>query len=85
MRQQFINIDADIYLHAGAGVEVGAYGLICRLLRRRFLFFIASSADLWEPYGKVEGPLKWLFPLGVRLAHEVVCRSAEQQDHLQNQ
>ena len=85
MRQQFINIDADIYLHAGAGVEVGAYGLICRLLRRRFLFFIASSADLWEPYGRVEGPLKWLFPLGVRLAHEVVCRSAEQQDRLQDQ
>jgi len=85
MRQQFIKIDADIYLHAGAGVEVGAYGLICRLLRRRFLFFIASSADLWEPYGKVEGPLKWLFPLGVRLAHEVVCRSSEQQDRLHNQ
>lgn len=82
MRQQFIKINADIYLHAGAGVEVGAYGLICRLLRRRFLFFIASSADLWEPYGKVEGPLKWLFPLGIRLAHEVVCRSSEQQDRL---
>jgi len=85
MRQQFIEIDADIYLHAGAGVEVGAYGLICRLLRRRFLFFIASSADLWEPYGKVKGPLKWLFPLGVRLAHEVVCRSLEQQDRLHMQ
>ena len=85
MRQQFIKIDADIYLHAGAGVEVGAYGLICRLLRRRFLFFIASSADLCEPYGKVEGPLKWLFPLGIRLAHEVVCRSAEQQDRLHDQ
>jgi len=85
MRRQFINIDADIYLHAGAGVEVGAYGLICRLLRRRFLFFIASSADLWEPYGKVEGPLKWLFPLGIRLAHEVVCRSVEQQNRLRDQ
>lgn len=82
MRRQFIEIDADVYCHAGAGVEVGAYALICRLLRRRFLFFIASSADLWEPYGKVEGPLKWLFPLGVRLAHEVVCRSSEQQDRL---
>lgn len=85
MKQQFIKIDADVYLHAGAGVEVGAYALICRLLRRRFLFFIASSADLWEPYGKVEGPLKWLFPLGVRLAHEVVFRSLEQQDRLHNQ
>jgi len=85
MRRQFININADIYLHAGAGVEVGAYGLICRLLKRRFLFFIASSADLWEPYGKVEGPLKWLFPLGIRLAHEVVCRSVEQQNRLRDQ
>ena len=85
MRRQFIEIDADVYFHAGAGVEVGAYALICRLLRRRFLFFIASSADLWEPYGKVEGPLKWLFPLGVRAAHEVVCRSSEQQDRLHKQ
>jgi glycosyltransferase involved in cell wall biosynthesis len=85
MWQQFIKIDADVYCHAGSGVEVGAYGLICRLLRRRFLFFIASSADLWEPYGKVEGPLKWLFPLGVRLAHEVVCRSVEQQNRLRIQ
>ena len=85
MRRQFIEIDADVYFHAGAGVEVGAYALLCLLLRRRFLFFIASSADLWEPYGRVEGPLKWLFPLGVRLAHEVVCRSAEQQDRLQDQ
>ena len=85
MRRKFIEIDADMYLHAGAGVEVGAYALICRLLRRRFLFFIASSADLWEPYGKVEGPLKWLFPLGIRLAHQVVCRSREQQERLMGQ
>lgn len=84
MKQQFIEIDADIYLHAGAGVEVGAYGLICRLLGRRFLFFIASTADLWEPYGTVKGPLKWLFPLGIRLAHEVVCRSVEQQKGLKS-
>src|SRR5678815_2065604 len=37
MWQQFRRIDADVYLHAGAGVEVGAYALICRLLRKRFL------------------------------------------------
>src|SRR5262245_20433034 len=82
MWREFRRIDADLYLHAGAGVEVGAYALICRLLRKRFLFFIASSADLWEPYGKVEGPLKWLFPLGIRLAHAVVCRSDEQRQRL---
>ena len=83
MYRQFRRVDADVYLHAGAGVEVGAYALICRLLRRRFLFFIASSADLWEPYGKVGGALKWLFPLGIRLADGVVCRSSEQQQRLQ--
>lgn len=83
MYRQFRRVDADVYLHAGAGVEVGAYALICRLLRRRFLFFIASSADLWEPYGKVDGPLKWLFPLGIRWANGVVCRTNEQQQRLQ--
>lgn len=82
MWQQFRRIDADVYVHAGAGAEVGAYALICRLLRKRFLFFIASSADLWEPYGGSEGPLKWLFPLGIRLAHGIVCRSEEQQQQL---
>src|SRR5262245_15625520 len=82
MWREFRRIDADVYFHAGAGVEVGAYALICRLLRKRFLFFIASSADLWEPYGKVEGPLKWLFPLGIHLAHAVVCRSNEQRQRL---
>jgi glycosyltransferase involved in cell wall biosynthesis len=82
MWQQFRRIDADVYLHAGAGVEVGAYALICRLLRKRFLFFIASSADLWEPYGRIDGPLKWLFPLGIRLAHAIVCRTGEQQQQL---
>ena len=85
MHRQFIEIDADVYFHAGAGVEVGAYALLCRLLRRRFFFFIASSSDLWEPYGKVDGALKWLFPLGVRFAHEIVCRSTEQQDRLHSQ
>jgi glycosyltransferase involved in cell wall biosynthesis len=82
MWQQFRRINADVYVHAGAGVEVGAYALICRLLRKRFLFFIASSADLWEPYGGSEGPLKWLFPLGIRLAHGIICRSEEQQQQL---
>lgn len=76
------SIDADVYIHAGAGVEVGAYALICRLLHRRFVFVVASSADLCEPYGKVRSPLRWLYPLGVRFAHTVVCRSEEQQEWL---
>lgn len=78
MLKELRGIDADLYLHTGAGVEVGAYALICRLLRRRFLYVVASSADLCEPYGKVEGPLKWLYPLGLRLADAVVCRTNEQ-------
>lgn len=79
----FRSINADVFVHASAGVEVGAYALICRLLRRRFVFVVASSADLCEPYGKVTSPLRWLYPLGVRYAHAVVCRSVEQQRWLQ--
>lgn len=82
MLKQLRTIDADLYLHAGAGVEVGAYALICRLLRRRFLYVVASSADLCDPNGKVEGPLKGLYPLGLRLAHAVACRTREQQKWL---
>ncbi len=73
------SIDADAYLHAGAGVEVGAYALICRLLRRRFVYLVASSADVEEPYGKVAGTLRRLYPAGLRLANAIVCRTQDQQ------
>jgi glycosyltransferase involved in cell wall biosynthesis len=76
------SINADVYVHAGAGVEVGAYALICRLINRAFVFVVASSADLCRPYGNVSGPLRSLYPLGVRCADAVVCRSEEQQQWL---
>lgn len=79
MRRALRDIDADLYLHAGAGAEVGAYALICRLLRRRFVFVVASSADLREPGGNLEGSLGRLYPLGLRLADAIVCRTQEQQ------
>lgn len=77
------HIDADVYLHAGAGVEVGAYAMICRLLRRRFVYVVASSVDVKGSYDKVRGPLRRLYPMGVRLADAVVCRTREQQSWLQ--
>jgi len=79
MWAQFRDIDADVYIHAGAGVEVGAYALICRLLRRHFIYVIASSVDLTLPYGSVSGPLKWLYPFGMRHARAVICRTEDQQ------
>ncbi len=79
MRALLRTIGADVYLHAGAGVEVGAYALICRLLRRRFVYVVASSVDLTHPSGKVKGPLRWLYSVGLRLADAVICRSSEQQ------
>ena len=84
MFQQLRRIDAEVFLHAGAGIEVGAYALICRLLRRRCVFIIASTADLSSPDGGVRGPLKWLYPLGVRLAHAIVCRTEDQQAALRD-
>ncbi|MGH7166157.1 MAG: glycosyltransferase, partial [Nitrospiraceae bacterium] len=72
-------IDADVYLHAGAGVEVGAYALISRLLRRRFVFLVVSDADLSNPYTRGRGLLRWLFPIGLRLADGVVCQTREHQ------
>ncbi len=75
-------IDADVYLHAGAGVEVGAYALICRLLRRRFVFVVVSDADLSKPSTQVRGSLRWLYPIGLRLADGVVCQTREHQNWL---
>lgn len=82
MRCLLRSIDADVYLHSGAGVEVGAYSIICRLLQRRFVYIVASSVDLREPNGNVSGPLKCLFPVGLRLASTVVCQTNEQLDWL---
>ncbi len=78
MHRQLRAMEADVYLHSGSGVEVGAYALTCRLLRKRFVYVVASSADLDEPYGKVQGPLRWLYPVGLRLADAIVCRTEEQ-------
>jgi glycosyltransferase involved in cell wall biosynthesis len=78
MFMTFRRIDADVFLHAGAGIEVGAYALICRMMRRKFIFMVASTADLCGPYGAVSGPLKWLYPAGVRLAHAIICRTEDQ-------
>src|SRR2546425_36264 len=78
------DIGAAVYLHAGAGVEVGAYVLLCRLLRRRFVFVVASSADLRRPNGQVQGTLAWLYSARVRLADAVVCRTHEQLAWLQS-
>ncbi len=73
------SIDADLYVHAGAGVEVGAYAVICRLLRRRFVYVVVSSADLDDPHGNVGGPLKGLYPLGLRVADAIICQTKEHQ------
>lgn len=79
MLRTFRLVDADVFLHAGAGMEVGAYALICRLMRRKFIFVVASTADLSDPYGGISGPFKWVYPAGVRLAHAIVCRTEDQQ------
>lgn len=73
------DLDADVYLHSGAGVEVGAYAVIARLLRRRFVYVVASEADVRDPCGLVTGALRRLYPLGLRLADAVVCRTRDQQ------
>jgi len=84
MRDQLRTIDADVYVQGGAGVEVGAYALICRLLRRRFVYVVVSSADLCEPNGLVQGPLAWLYPLGLRMADAIVCQTREHLDALRD-
>jgi glycosyltransferase involved in cell wall biosynthesis len=76
------DLDADVYLSAGAGAEVGAYAVICRLLRRRFVYVVASSADLSDGEGSPYGPWRSLHALGIRLAHAVVCRTDEQRCRL---
>lgn len=78
MRALLRSVDADVYVHTGAGIEVGAYTWICREMGKRFVYVVASTSDLDRPYGTVTGPFRWLYPLGVRWADAVVCRTNDQ-------
>jgi glycosyltransferase involved in cell wall biosynthesis len=82
MVRQFRAIDADVYVHAGGGAEVGAYALIARLLGKRFVFVVASTADLRDPSVSASQPLGCLARWGIHLAHAVICRSEDQQQLL---
>lgn len=78
MRALLRSVDADVYVHAGAGLEVGVYTWICRKMGKRFVYVVASTSDLDRPYGTVTGPFRWLYPLGIRWADAVVCRTNDQ-------
>jgi glycosyltransferase involved in cell wall biosynthesis len=78
MRALLRSVDADVYVHAGAGLEVGVYAWICRKMGKRFVYVVASTSDLDRPYGTVTGPFRWLYPLGIRWADAVVCRTNDQ-------
>ncbi len=75
----FRTIDADLYVHAGTGAEIGVYAWLCRRMGKRFVFVVASTADLDRAYGTATGVLRWLSPLGIRWADAVVCRTQDQQ------
>jgi glycosyltransferase involved in cell wall biosynthesis len=79
MRRLLEAIDADVFVHAGSGVEVGVYARLCRHMGKRFIFVVASTADVDRTYGTAAGPLRWLSPLGIRWADAVVCRTQDQQ------
>ena len=79
MRRLFCAIDADLYIHAGSGADVGVYAWLCRRLNKRFVFVVASTADLDRSWGTATGSLRWLSPLGIRGADAVVCRTEDQQ------
>lgn len=79
MKSLFLTIDADLYVHAGTGAEIGVYAWLCRGMGKRFVFVVASTADLDHTYGTATGPFRWLSPLGIRWADAVVCRTRDQQ------
>lgn len=82
MRKLFLAIDADLYVHAGSGADVGVYAWLCRRMGRRFVFVVASTADLDRACGTATGPFRWLSPLGIRWSDAVVCRTRDQQELL---
>jgi len=72
--------DADVYYQRGAEYETGQVGLWCRLHGRRFIFAAANDSDCSSPlYALTSWRERWLYRLGLRLAHAVTAQTRTQQ------
>ncbi len=76
-------INADIYIQRCAGLDTGLFALICRLLKKRFIYMVAHEIDVSGEFVKRGGWSARLFSLGLKYADVVICQNQKQVELLQ--
>lgn len=79
---QLRKINADIYAQRAASAETGLIALVCKLLRKRFIFMVAHVQDVDGSFIRKNGWRGRLFWLGLNLADKIICQSHDQQKKL---
>lgn len=79
---QLRKINADVYIQRAASAETGLIALICRLLRKKFIYMVAHTQDVDGSFGEKNGWRGRLYLLGLRRADKIICQTDEQQKKL---
>lgn len=77
-------INADIYIQRAAGAETGIVGLICKILKKEFVYMVAHEVDVTGEFIRKNGYRGRLFKLGLKLASKIVCQNEEQINWLED-
>lgn len=76
--KQLFWVNADVYVMRCASPQVGYVELVCRLLRRRFVYMVAHEADVSGAYAEKHGVWGRRFEHGLRRADVIVCQHEDQ-------
>ena len=79
---QLRKINAQVYFQRAASAETGLIALICKMLKKRFIYMVAHEQDVNGDFLKKNGWRGKLFWLGLILADKIVCQTKEQQKQL---
>ena len=75
-------IDADWFIQRAASAETGLIALICKILKKRFIFMVAHEQDVNGNFIRQNGWRGKLFLLGLNLADKIICQTQDQQELL---
>ena len=79
---QLNKINSDVYMQRAASAETGLIALVCKLLRKRFIFMVAHEQDVNGNFIRQNGWRGKLFLLGLNLADKIICQTQDQQELL---
>ncbi|MCD4675097.1 MAG: glycosyltransferase family 4 protein [Desulfobacula sp.] len=80
----FMRINADVYIQRTLDPASGIIAIVCKLLRKRFIYMVAADKELDEVHNYNNGRLKALFAnLAFRYADVIIVQNINQKNLLQ--